>query len=71
MASVMEIRGGLYYSLYVRQGSRLGNIVDMHLRTHHHHLYKNSGTCQQEEEYEEMSSEIATPNESMYVGVLL
>ena len=70
MTSVMEMRGGLYYSLYARQGSRLGTIVDTHLRTHHHYLYKNSETCRQEEEYEEISPEIATPNESMHVSSL-
>ena len=71
MTSVMEMRGGLYYSLYARQGSRLGTIVDTHLRTHHHYLYKNSGTCRQEEEYEEITPETVSPNESMHVGELL
>ena len=39
-------------------------IVDVHLHTYHH--YKNSGTCRQEAEDEEITPETVAPTDSYY-----
>ena len=63
-----------YAKVYIMR-DRVGvwaTIVDVHfyfLHTYHHN--KNSGTCRQEEEYEEITPETVSPNESMHVGELL